>query len=256
MENRNKLYCGDNLNWLTDPNHFPSGTVDLIYLDPPFQSGKNYNVIFQTEARKVDGATSQIEAFKDTWNWGEEAETTYQELIKENSNSKLITLMKAMRGYLGECSLMAYLCMMAPRLLEMKRVMKETASIYLHCDPTACHYLKILMDAVFGSKNFKNEIAWERGTSSGYKSKGSKFVDNHDIILMYCKDDGAYFKRQFLPYSKEYIKWFKHDDGDGRLYLIQPPNRKQYLDESPGVPISDLWTDIKSLQYLGSKRMS
>ena len=144
-------------------NHIKDETVDLIYLDPPFQSGKNYNIIFQPKTGEIRGATSQIKTFEDTWRWGEEAEKEYTELITgtlitEAPSQKLIDLMKAMRGYLTECPLLAYLCMMAPRLLEMRRVLKDTGSIYLHCDPTASHYLKLAMDAVFGAKNFRNEI--------------------------------------------------------------------------------------------------
>lgn len=142
----NTLYYGDNLDILRDK--IPSDSVDLIYLDPPFQSGKNYNIIFQPELNKIKGATAQINTFEDTWGWGDEAENEYQGLItgtitKEKPNQKLIELIKAMRSYLSECSMMAYLSMMAPRLVEMRRVMKDTGSIYLHCDPTASHYLKL-----------------------------------------------------------------------------------------------------------------
>ena len=159
----NSLYYGDNLDILK--KHIKDETIDLIYLDPPFQSGKNYNQIFQPQAGGIKGATAQIQAFEDTWHWGEEAEREYTGLVTgtlttEPPGQKLIDLMKAMRGYLTEGPLLAYLCMMAPRLLEMKRVLKNTGSIYLHCDPTASHYLKLLMDAVFGGKNFRNEIVW------------------------------------------------------------------------------------------------
>lgn len=161
----NTLYYGDNLEIIK--NHLADESVDLIYLDPPFQSGRNYNIIFRPESGGVKGATSQIKTFEDTWNWGVEAEREYMGLItgtltKDFPPQKLIDLMKAMRSYLDACPLMAYLCMMAPRLMEMKRILKNTGSIYLHCDPTASHYLKLLMDAVFGTGNFRSEIIWKR----------------------------------------------------------------------------------------------
>ncbi|MCK4326238.1 site-specific DNA-methyltransferase, partial [bacterium] len=179
----NKLYYGDNLEILRDK--IPSETIDLIYLDPPFQSGKNYNTIFEPELSRVKGATAQQHAFEDTWRWEDgEAEREYQGLVtgtitKEKPGQKLIDLIKAMRGYLSECSMIAYLCMMAPRLLEMRRVLKETGSIYLHCDPTASHYLKLLMDSIFGVENFRNEIIWCYSTSGRGKREFSK---KHDII--------------------------------------------------------------------------
>jgi site-specific DNA-methyltransferase (adenine-specific) len=200
---KNKLYFGDNLEILSDK--IPDNFVDLIYLDPPFKSGKDYNILFQPEVGKLKGATAQVKAFEDTWTWGLEAERTYEGLIsgkitKEKPNQRLIELMKAMRSYLGECSMMAYLSMMAPRLLEMKRVLKDTGSIYLHCDPTASHYLKLLMDAIFGVKNFRNEIIWHYRTGGVSKRW---FGRKHDIIFFYSKSD----KCKFNPIEvKEYYK--------------------------------------------------
>ena len=200
---KNKLYFGDNLEILRDK--ISDNFIDLIYLDPPFKSGRNYNIIFQPEMGEIKGATAQIKTFEDTWNWGIEAERNYEGLIsgtitKEKPNQKLIDLMKAMRAYLGECSMMAYLSMMAPRLLEMKRVLKNTGSIYLHCDPTASHYLKLLMDAIFGVKNFRNEIVWHYRTGGISKRW---FGSKHDIIFFYSKTD----KYKFNPIEvKEYYK--------------------------------------------------
>ncbi len=192
----NKLYFGDNLGILK--REIENNSVDLIYLDPPFQSGRNYNIIFQPTSQKIKGATAQVEAFKDTWKWGNEAEQEYRGLIngtitKEEPPQKLVELMKAMRNYLGECSMMAYLSMMAPRLLELKRVLKDTGSIYLHCDPTASHYLKLLMDAVFRVENFRNEIVWAYRTGGASKRNWSH---KHDIILFYSKSDNYIFNIQ------------------------------------------------------------
>ena len=200
---KNKLYFGDNLDILRDK--VPDNFVDLIYLDPPFKSGRTYNIIFQPEVGEIKGATAQIKTFEDTWNWGVEAERNYEGLIngtitKEKSSQKLIDLMTAMRSYLGECSMMAYLSMMAPRLLEMKRVLKNTGSIYLHCDPTASHYLKLLMDAIFGVANFRNEIIWHYRTGGISKRW---FGSKHDIIFFYSKTE----KYKFNPIEvKEYYK--------------------------------------------------
>lgn len=199
----NKLYFGDNLEVLKE--EIQDNSLDLVYLDPPFQSGRNYNLIFQPISQKVKEATAQVEAFTDTWKWGEEAEKEYEGLIegkltKELPPQKLIELMKAMRAYLGECSMMAYLSMMAPRLLELKRVLKDTGSIYLHCDPTASHYLKLLMDAIFGVKNFRNEIVWHYRTGGVSKNW---FGRKHDIILFYSKSNTYKFKPLEV---KEYYK--------------------------------------------------
>jgi len=203
---KNKLYFGDNLDILKDK--IPDNSVDLIYLDPPFKSGKTYNIIFQPEVGEYKGATAQIKTFEDTWKWGEEAERNYEGLIrgtiiKEKPNQKLIDLMKSMRSYLGECSMMAYLSMMAPRLLEMRRVLKNTGSIYLHCDPTASHYLKLLMDAIFGVENFQNEIVWCY-TAGGVSEK--YFGKKHHIIFFYSKSKDYNFYPVYRPYSEKTLK--------------------------------------------------
>jgi adenine specific DNA methylase Mod len=223
---KNKLFFGDNLEILRD--RIPDNFVDLIYLDPPFKSGRDYNVIFQPEAGKLKGATAQIKAFEDTWTWGLEAEKNYEGLIsgeitKEKPSQRLIELMKAMRSYLGECSMMAYLSMMAPRLLEMKRVLKDTGSIYLHCDPTASHYLKILMDAIFGIDNFRNEIIWRIGWVSGFKTQKKGWIRNHDVLLYYTKSAKFTFNKEYIPYPPGYRR-----RGGGE------PKGK-------GIPVEDTW---------------
>ncbi len=225
----NKLYYGDNLDILK--KSISDNSIDLIYLDPPFQSGRDYNIIFKPESNGVKGATSQIKTFEDTWNWGAEAEREYIELITgtltiEPPSQKLIDLMKAMRNYLAECPLMAYLCMMAPRLLEMKRTLKPTGSIYLHCDPTASHYLKLLMDSVFGARNFRNEIVW---CYRGGGSPKNDFGRRHDIILRYSKTNEYRFYADpiRIPYQAEGINrkddsmWGKHK-GTNTIYKPNP----------------------------------
>ena len=204
---KNKLYFGDNLEILRDKINDKS--VDLIYLDPPFNSKRNYNIIFKpkTDIKTKEETTSQIQAFSDTWKWSIEAENCYTQLIegtltKEKPNQRLIDYMKSMRGLLGECTMMAYLANMAPRLLEMKRVLKDTGSIYLHCDPTASHYLKLLMDSIFGIGNFQNEIIWHYNR---WTNASKNFQRRHDIILFYSKKKHNIFNKiGFKKTSKIY----------------------------------------------------
>ena len=158
----NTLFFGDNLQVLRE--EIADASVDLIYLDPPFNSAANYNVLFRApDGRATDGS---IEAFEDTWHWGDSAADAY-EAVLTSPYTKAATLLRAMRGALGENDMMAYLAMMAVRLVELHRVLKPTGSLYLHCDPTASHYLKILLDAVFGAGNFRNEITWKRTSVHG-----------------------------------------------------------------------------------------
>src|SRR5712691_9424565 len=152
---KNQLYFGDNLNILR--NYTIDESVDLVYLDPPFNSNATYNIIYKEKTGEKSPA--QVFAFTDTWQWGEESEKTYHELVT-TAPKKLADLVQAFRAFLGISDMMAYLTMMAPRLLELNRVLKPTGSIYLHCDPTASHYLKLLMDVLFGVKQFRNEIIW------------------------------------------------------------------------------------------------
>ena len=153
----NTLYYGDNLDILR--RHVKDETVDLIYLDPPFKSEQDYNVLFAE--RNGSRSAAQIKAFEDTWRWDQSAARAYQDVV-ETGPQRVSQAMQAYRTFLGENDMMAYLAMMAPRLVELRRVLKPTGSIYLHCDPTASHYLKLLMDAVFGPVNFRNEIIWVR----------------------------------------------------------------------------------------------
>ena len=153
---KNQLYYGDNYEVLQ--RYIKDESVDLVYLDPPFNSRQDYNVLFAEK----DGSqsSSQIHAFEDTWEWNIDAQRSYEHIVEQGG--RVADALRAFRTFLFNSDMMAYLAMMAPRLVELRRVLKETGSIYLHCDPTASHYLKILMDAVFGPQIFKNEIIWKR----------------------------------------------------------------------------------------------
>ena len=158
----NHLYYGDNLAVLRQ--HVADASVDLGYLDPPFNSNATYNILFKSPAGA--GADAQIEAFEDSWRWNDTAEDAFDQVARSGA-TKAFDLLNAMRGFLGENDMMAYLAMMAVRLLELHRVLKPTGSLYLHCDPTASHYLKLLLDGVFGADRFLNEIVWKRTRSHG-----------------------------------------------------------------------------------------
>lgn len=170
----NTLFYGDNLKILRE--YIPDESVDLIYLDPPFNSNRNYNVLFKDESGSESEA--QITAFEDTWHWNETAEETYNELVTQASNevSKMIA---SLRDFIGTNQMTAYLVMMAARLVELHRVLKPTGSLYLHCDPTASHYLKIILDTIFGTENFRNEIIWLRHNA---RSTTGRWPRIHDTI--------------------------------------------------------------------------
>ena len=152
----NQLFYGDNLDVLR--RHIADESVDLVYLDPPFNSNASYNVLFAE--RDGSQAAAQIKAFEDTWRWDQGAARAFEEVVE--SGGAVSLAMQAFRTFLGENDMLAYLAMMAPRLQELRRVLKETGSVYLHCDPTASHYLKLLMDSIFGPQNFQNEVIWQR----------------------------------------------------------------------------------------------
>jgi site-specific DNA-methyltransferase (adenine-specific) len=177
-DQKNTLYYGDNLQILRE--YIKDESIDLIYLDPPFNSNRTYNVLFKDERGKESEA--QIAAFDDTWHWDAAAEEAYHELITETplAVSKLVG---ALREFVGTNQLMAYLVMMAIRLVELHRVLKPTGSLYLHCDPTASHYLKIILDTIFEPQNFRNEIVWKRTTT--HNDARNNFPDVADIIFYY-----------------------------------------------------------------------
>jgi len=213
---KNQLYYGDNLVVLRE--HIKDESVDLIYLDPPFNSRQDYNVLFAE--RDGTRSASQIMAFEDTWEWNMDAEAAYQEIVERGG--RVSDAMRAFRTFLGHSDMMAYLAMMAPRLIELHRVLKETGSIYLHCDPTASHYLKILMDGIFGTANFRNEITWKRTHAHSDSKQGRKAYGNiADIMLYYSKADGYVFNTVFVPYDQAYIdKYYRYRDPDGRRYWL------------------------------------
>lgn len=208
----NRLYYGDNLDVLR--RHVDDESVDLVYLDPPFNSNANYNVLFAEK----DGsrAASQIQAFEDTWRWDEGAARAFHEVVE--AGGRVAQAMLAFRTFLGDTDVLAYLAMMAPRLVELRRVLRPTGSIYLHCDPTASHYLKMLMDAVFGPRNFVNEIVWQRTNAHNMRTKG--YVRANDIILLFGKTQEFVFHEQYTEYGPEQMKRYK-PDADGRLYKAE-----------------------------------
>jgi site-specific DNA-methyltransferase (adenine-specific) len=208
----NQLFYGDNLDVLRQS--IASESVDLIYLDPPFNSQADYNVLFK--AHSGQSSEAQIEAFEDTWHWNDSAERAFDDVMK-SGNADVAELLRALRAFLKENDMMAYLTMMAVRLLELRRVLKSSGSLYLHCDPTASHYLKILMDGIFGAMNFRNEITWKR--TSGHNDAVRQFGDVTDIILFYTKTHDYQFNVQYISYSQSYIDTFYvHADPDGRKW--------------------------------------
>ena len=210
---KNRLYYGDNLNILRE--HFPDESVDLIYLDPPFNSNRNYNVLFKSQS----GADSeaQITAFEDTWRWGETAEATYDDLIV-HAPPKVSTAIEALMNLIERNQMMAYLVMMTARLVELHRVLKPTGSLYLHCDPTASHYLKIVLDAIFGAEHFRNEITWKRTWAHNDPKRYGRITDT---ILLYTKSSDFIWNTQYTSYSEEYVKkFFRFEDERGQFRTV------------------------------------
>ena len=298
----NQLFFGDNLEVLRSGAIAPE-SVDLIYLDPPFNSNANYSILF----REPEGGQSdaQIQAFEDTWQWGIEAETAFDDVLN-GSNQQLGKLLNALRDALGDNSMMAYLAMMAVRLVELHKVLKPTGSLYLHCDPTASHYLKTLLDAVFGPSNFQGEIIWRRTAAHVTTRRWPRL---HDTILNYAKDlDEAYFDPPRTEADPEWVaREYRHEDergkymtdnltgagitngpsgqpwrgidpagiGAGRHWRYHPdtlekldaegriywptrgryPKLKQYLHESKGAAVGDLWTDINVIGRTSVERL-
>lgn len=210
----NRLHYGDNLDVLR--LHIDDRSVDLVYLDPPFNSNADYNVLFEEH----DGtrAASQIKAFEDTWHWDESAARAFDEVVEAGGRPS--QAMQAFRTFLAETDMLAYLAMMAPRLVELRRVLKPTGSLYLHCDPTASHYLKMLLDAVFGAEGYRNEIVWKR--TSGHSDARRQFGDQTDNILFYANGAEAVFNPQWVPYSESYIEsHYSNVERDGRRFTTR-----------------------------------
>ncbi len=219
---KNKLYYGDNLVWLRDHDHFPNESVDLIYLDPPFNSNTDYNVIFSEPGGRESQA--QIRAFDDTWNWDRTAsEQAITELGKPTGKPELVEMIQwiARRGDKASKSMAAYLSMIATRLVELHRLLRPSGSLYIHCDPTASHYLKLILDQIFGLTKFKNEIIWQRTSAHGDTKQGARhFGRIHDVILYYSKSQTPKWNPQYGEYDKEYVDTFyRHVEPEtGRLF--------------------------------------
>ncbi|MDR1662525.1 MAG: restriction endonuclease [Azoarcus sp.] len=235
------LYFGDNLDILCE--HVKGESVDLIYLDPPFNSARDYNILFASP--RGERSEAQIVAFKDSWQWGEQAERECAEIVRFG-NTNVAEMILAMRRFLGENDMMAYLVMMARRLLELHRVLKSTGSLYLHCDPAASHYLKIVLDSVFGKENYRNEISWVR---SQPKSHGTvNFPNCRDVILRYGKSGTTRFNKVYGAYDPKYLEnFYRYVDDEGRKFqlgdLINPnKNRPNLTYEFLGVTRVWRWT--------------
>ena len=297
---KNQLFYGDNLDVLG--RHIADESVDLVYLDPPFNSNANYNVLFAE--RDGTQAAAQIKAFEDTWRWDEGAARAYEDVVE--AGGRVSQAMQAFRTFLGENDMLAYLAMMAPRLVELRRVLKPTGSLYLHCDPTSTHYLKLLLDAVFGPKQFRNEVTWKR--TSSHANVSQRYGVVQDRLLFYTKTDEWTWNQSYTKYEPDYIEtFFDQEDKQGRRYArrdltasmqrassgqiyewkgITPPasrcwamtkdrmdaldasgrihwpkkktgmpRLKRYPEDLPGVPMADIWTDIKIMHNLSAERL-
>ncbi len=234
----NLLYYGDNLDILR--RYVGDETVDLVYLDPPFNKNASYNILYTEQ--NGSRSPAQVKAFEDIWTWDQVAVTSYEEVVE--AGGEVSRTMQAFRQLLGDNNMLAYLSMMAPRLMELRRVMKPTGSIYLHCDPTASHYLKLLMDAVFGPKHFQNEIIWHY--TGGGRSK-RYFSRKHDILFWYCKGHPALFNidEVRVPY-KETSNYAKSG--------IVSTAGKRYMPHPKGTPVVDVW-DIPIINPLAKERL-
>jgi site-specific DNA-methyltransferase (adenine-specific) len=294
---KNLLCYGDNLSFL---KQFDTGSVDLIYLDPPFNSQQSYNVLFKETTGAPEAA--QIKAFEDTWTWDLAANQALTEIQRSpEAPAPLAELVRTFMDFLRPSPMSAYLVQMAVRLVQMHRVLKPTGSLYLHCDPTASHYLKLVLDAVFGPRNFLNEIVWER---FNFHADAKRWGRLHDCLLLYAKNRPAHaFQTQRRPYEQAYIDSHFKKDAQGRFYRLdnalaagQGPPRTffgkvlapkpgthwrwsqanidrlsdegrivltrggrpaaiRYLDEMPGHPIGDVWTDIPEINSQASERL-
>jgi len=290
---KNLLYYGDNLDILR--RYIKDETIDLIYLDPPFKSNQDYNVLFAEHNGSRSAA--QIKAFEDTWLWDQVAAAAYENVV-ESGPERVSQVMQGFRKFLGESDIMAYLAMMAPRFVELERVLKNTGAIYLHCDPAASHYLKILMDSVFRPQYFRNELVWKR--TSAHSDSGT-CGNTHDLLLFYTKGDTFVWNKQFQEYDQSYVdSHYRYVDSSGRKFRTDnltaggltgggyeyewhgvkkvwrcPKERMaeleksgrirytktgtaeyiRYLDEMPGVPIQDLWTDIPPVNPQAKERL-
>jgi DNA modification methylase len=291
----NRLLFGDNLKWLDDLKIFPDASVDLVYLDPPFNSNADYNVLF----REASGEASQAQfhAFTDTWNWADAAQT-YAEFVDTCENVAVVEMVEALHSFLKNSPMMAYLAMMAPRLVELHRVLKPNGSLYLHCDPTASHYLRMLLDGVFGQENFDNEIIWRR-TSAHNDAKLKRYGSIHDVILFYSKGEDRTFNKILTERDANAPKThdlYQHTDGklyrkgdcrapggrgpkftwngfthnwrfteemakkleaEGKIVFSKTgmPRVLRPVEEGRGSPLQDLWADIEPINAAAAERL-
>jgi site-specific DNA-methyltransferase (adenine-specific) len=273
----NTLYFADCLDALKDLyHHNPDGFIDLIYIDPPFNSKRNYNILF--ESINLKDTKAQREAFADTW-----SNVSYLDTLNEiqNLDLDLYKFLNALDSIRISKGAISYLTTMAIRLYYIHKVLKDTGSFYLHCDPTMSHYLKLVCDLIFGEKNFRNEIIWKRMTASGFKGK-KDLGTSHDVILRYSKSDNFTYFPIMRDYSEEYIKtkfakidenkrYFKDEKigtatsaetierlkQEGKIYTTSTGKLriKHYLDEANGFPIDDVWTDLSPVNSQASERL-
>ena len=288
----NTLFYGDNLPIMRE--YLPDESIDLVYLDPPFNSKKTYNVLFKHESGEESEA--QMEAFDDTWHWDMSTAALYEELVTQSS-AHVSQMISALRQFIGANQMLAYLVMMAARLVELHRILKPTGSMYLHCDPTASHYLKVIMDTVFGPENFRNEVIWKRTTAH---SDSKRWGRVHDVLMFYSKTGENTWNKVYTAYEDEYkarfnrldpdgrrwtddnltakglsgggytyeykgstslwrvpIKTMKRLDDEGRLHFTSGGGirLKRYLDEMPGRVIQDVVTDIPPINSQAKERL-
>ncbi|MEM1149285.1 MAG: site-specific DNA-methyltransferase [Pseudomonadota bacterium] len=243
---KNAFYFGDNLHILRE--YIPDESVDLIYLDPPFNSNATYNLLFKSPD-KSRWADAQITTFADTWTWGDVAEATFESV--RATPGRAADVLSSLRLILGTNNMLAYLTMMTARLVELRRALKPTGSLYLHCDPTASHYLKVILDGIFDPQNFGNEISWKR---SNPKSHGKRnFANCRDVILRYTATQSSFFQPIYGDHDPEYVeKAYRYSDDRGRyrlLPLLNPnDNRPNLTYEFLGVTRVWRWTKERMTQ--------
>ena len=232
------LYVGDNLEVMRG---MEGGTVDLVYLDPPFNTNKSYKIVFRGPSLLRPDA--YLPAFDDVWIWDDVSEGVLESLLGEHGGEGIVEVLSGLLRVFGRDRLMAYLVNLTPRLIEIHRLLKGTGSVYLHCDPTASHYLKLLMDALFGGENFRNEIVW------CYRGGGvprRDFARKHDVILRYSRSGDYIFNPQYGEYSDASKALVESRGGtsiDGRG-----------RDLARGAHMPDWWSDINSLQTWSPER--
>jgi site-specific DNA-methyltransferase (adenine-specific) len=248
----NLLCFGDNAYFLNERRDlFPDESVDLIYLDPPFNSKRPYNILFKDH--KGTPSAAQIKAFDDTWTWDDTAQRNYEWLVTDAGFAPvaLRKLVNTFHDFLGHSEMFAYLVQMATRLVMLHRVLKKTGSLYLHCDPTASHYLKLVLDGIFGGRNFCNEIIW---CYRKWSNITHQFQRNHDVILFYCSDSRKRkFNPLYVPLSETTLKRFK---GKKQVAVFEEGQRKPgSLNVDSGGTLMPDWWPISILPPSGKERL-